>query len=479
MSYFSNSTNPLGYSVCDKALIEKLVSVSPSQRQMDWQKLEFTAFFHYGINTFTNKEWGDGSEDISIFNPLSMDTDQWCKALKDAEIKACIITAKHHDGFCLWDTKYTDHSVMHTPYSKDIVKSLSQSCAKYDIKFGVYLSPWDRHEKTYGSGKAYDDYFCNQLTELLTNYGELYTVWFDGACGEGPNGKKQVYDWDRYYSVIRALQPNAVISISGPDVRWCGNEAGDCRSAEWSVVPARLFSQSDVAKASQQSDDASFRVKKLDERDKDLGSRDVVRNESSFIWYPAEVDTSIRPGWFHHDEEDDKVRPLEELKNIYINSVGGNSILLLNIPPHRDGYLTKYDTQRLHEIGEFIRGLYANPVSPVSVSANNHCDCHKAENILTDNEEYWKPSDYIEKAELVFTFAGDVEINCISLKEQILHSQRVESFTIYADGKEIYHGETIGYKKLVLTNGLKCNEIKVAFNKFRKCPIIKSILFYS
>ena len=177
-------------SASETALVEKLVSVTPSQRQMNWQKLEFTAFFHYGINTFTNKEWGDGSEDISIFNPISMDTDQWCRAIKDAEIKACIITAKHHDGFCLWDTQYTDHSVMYTPYGKDIVKSLSESCAKYGIKLGVYLSPWDRHEKTYGSGKAYDDYFCNQLTELLTNYGQLYTVWFDGACGEGPNGKK-------------------------------------------------------------------------------------------------------------------------------------------------------------------------------------------------------------------------------------------------------------------------------------------------
>ncbi len=466
-------------SASETALVEKLVSVTPSQRQINWQKLEFTAFFHYGINTFTNKEWGDGSEDISIFNPISMDTDQWCRALKDAEIKACIITAKHHDGFCLWDTQYTDHSVMYTPYGKDVVKSLSESCAKYGIKLGVYLSPWDRHEKTYGSGKAYDDYFCNQLTELLTNYGQLYTVWLDGACGEGPNGKKQIYDWDRYYSVIRSLQPDAVISVSGPDVRWCGNEAGVCRSAEWSVVPARLFSQSDIAKASQQSDDAFFRTKKLDERDKDLGSREVVRNEKSFIWFPAEVDTSIRPGWFHHDEEDEKVRPLEELKKIYINSVGGNSVLLLNIPPHRDGYLTQYDTKRLHEIGKFVRGLYQSPVKPVCVTANEVCGCHKAENVLSADEDSWRPADYIENASLTFEFDGDEVINCIALKEQILQSQRVEEFTIYADDKEIYKGETIGYKKLVLTNGLKCNEIKVVFNKYRKCPVIKSILFYS
>ncbi len=211
--------------------LNRLVQVRPSKRQLEWQQLEFTAFFHYGINSFTDKEWGDGTENISIFHPTAMNTDQWCEALVDAEIKACIITAKHHDGFCLWDTKYTKHSVMYTPFGRDIVAELAASCKKYGLKLGVYVSPWDRHEKTYGQGKAYDDYFCNQLQELLTNYGELYTVWFDGACGEGANGKRQEYDWERYYTLIRQLQPNAVISISGPDVRWCGNEAGDCRES--------------------------------------------------------------------------------------------------------------------------------------------------------------------------------------------------------------------------------------------------------
>ena len=341
----------------EREWLEKLVSVYPTENQLNWQKLEFTSFFHYGMNSFTNREWGDGTEELSTFCPTSIDTDQWCRGLKDAEIRACIITAKHHDGFCLWDTKYTDYSVMNTPYGKDIVAQLAKSCEKYGIKFGVYLSPWDRHEATYGSGKEYDDYFCNQLTELLTNYGDVYTVWFDGACGEGPNGKKQEYDWNRYYTLIRKLQPNAVISVSGPDVRWCGNEAGDCRESEWSVVPAKLFSQKAIAEASQQTDDTEFREQKIDAQDRDLGSRKVMQGATEFIWYPAEVDISIRPGWFHHDAEDDKVRPLEKLIDIYLKSVGGNSVLLLNIPPHRDGYLTQADLNRLHEIGEFIRNV--------------------------------------------------------------------------------------------------------------------------
>ena len=462
----------------EREWLEKLVSVYPTENQLNWQKLEFTSFFHYGMNSFTNREWGDGKEELSTFCPTSIDTDQWCRALKDAENKACIITAKHHDGFCLWDTKYTDYSVMNTPYGKDIVAQLAKSCEKYGIKFGVYLSPWDRHEATYGSGKEYDDYFCNQLTELLTNYGDVYTVWFDGACGEGPNGKKQEYDWNRYYALIRKLQPKAVISVSGPDVRWCGNEAGDCRESEWSVVPAGLFSQKAIAEASQQSDDTEFREQKIDAQDRDLGSRKVMQGATEFIWYPAEVDTSIRPGWFHHDAEDDKVRPLEKLIDIYLKSVGGNSVLLLNIPPHRDGYLTQADLNRLHEIGEFIRSSFGTPITGATVSASEAEVGFEAENILEDNEKSWKPTDYTESAVITLTFPEDVTINYVSLKEQITFSQRVEKFRLELDGKEVYTGTTIGYQRLVKLNGLTGKELKVVFEEFRKCPIMNCIKVY-
>ncbi|MCR5154571.1 MAG: alpha-L-fucosidase, partial [Lachnospiraceae bacterium] len=398
-------------------LLKKLVEVRPSKRQLEWQKLEFTAFFHFGMNTFTDREWGDGKEDEKIYAPEGINTDNWCEAIKAAGINACILTAKHHDGFCLWDTKYTDHSVMNSSYPVDVVRELSRSCEKYGLKFGVYLSPWDRHEKTYGSGREYDDYFCNQLTELCTGYGKLYTVWFDGACGEGPNGKKQIYDWNRYYEVIRKLQPDAVISVSGPDVRWCGNEAGDCRESEWSVVPARLFSQKAIAAASQQADNAAFRERKIDEQDKDLGSLERVKDEKDFIWYPAEVDTSIRPGWFYHESEDEKVRSLEELSNIYLKAVGGNSVLLLNIPPDRKGNIALPDRNRLKELGDYIKGCFSN----------------KVELIPLVNEE---------KTSICLTSVKPFSPRYAVLKEDITMGQRVEKFSIYADGKKICSGTT-------------------------------------
>lgn len=216
-------------------LDERLVQIKPFERQLAHQVLEFYAFVHFSVNTFTDKEWGEGTENPMIFNPQKLDTRQWVRAVKSAGMKGVILTCKHHDGFCLWPTKFTDYSVAKSPYKNgngDIVKEVSKACKEYSLKFGVYLSPWNRNNPLYGQGKSYDDFFVNQLTELLTSYGEIFSVWFDGACGEGPNGKKQVYDFERYYSVIRELQPKACISVCGPDVRWCGNEAGHCRKAD-------------------------------------------------------------------------------------------------------------------------------------------------------------------------------------------------------------------------------------------------------
>ena len=233
--------------------------------------MEYYSFIHFGINTINNVEWGKGSENIAAFNPKKLDTDQWCSVLKETGSKGVIITAKHHDGFCLWATKETDHCVTNTPFKKDIVKMLSDSCKKYGLEFGIYLSPWDRHEKTYGT-EEYNDFYIRQLKELCTNYGEVFCFWFDGACGEGPNGKKQVYDWQRYYSTIRELQPNAVISVCGPDVRWIGNEAGKVRESEWSVIPAYSEKADAVMEKSQKNDDGGKQVLVLNERETDLGS---------------------------------------------------------------------------------------------------------------------------------------------------------------------------------------------------------------
>jgi alpha-L-fucosidase len=373
---------------------------------------------------------------------------------------------------------------MYTPCKRDIVAELSNSCKKYDIKLGVYLSPWDRHEKTYGQGEAYDNYFCNQLTELLTRYGELYTVWFDGACGEGENGKKQIYNWDRYYSLIRKLQPNAVISSSGPDVRWCGNEAGECRESEWSVVSEELFSQSEIAKVSQAEDSTEFRRKCLEPQNKDLGSRCILKDAKKLIWYPAEVDTSIRPGWFYHESEDTCVRSLEELTNIYLKSVGGNSVLLLNIPPHKDGYITEYDTKRFKEMGDFIRNTFShNLAENAAVVSNYPCKEHEIVSVLRNNEEFWQP--VTEELPVLIEIKMDRKesIRYCVLMERIQLSQRVERFLIEAidsDGiwQVIYEGTVIGYKKICCFSPVFTQNIRIRIMESRKNPVIQFVGLY-
>ncbi|MBN2092359.1 alpha-L-fucosidase, partial [candidate division KSB1 bacterium] len=236
-------------------IISKAATVVPSPQQYAWQKMEFIAFVHFGMNTFMDREWGEGNYDISVFNPVELDARQWARVCKEAGMKMIIMTAKHHDGFCLWPSKYTTHTIQNTPYRNgkgDLARELSQACQEAGLKFGVYLSPWDRHEPTYGDSPAYNEFFRNQLTELLTNYGEIAEVWFDGACGEGPNGKRQVYDWQSYYQLIRKLQPNAVIAIMGPDVRWVGTESGYGRETEWSVLPGSNLNVDQIAASSQQ-----------------------------------------------------------------------------------------------------------------------------------------------------------------------------------------------------------------------------------
>ncbi len=467
-----------------RTLEERLVSVVPSENQVNWQKLEFTAFFHYGINSFTDREWGTGKEDIGIFSPTDLNTDQWCEVLRKAEIKACIITAKHHDGFCLWDTAYTTHSVMYTPLGRDIVAELAASCKKYGIKLGVYLSPWDRHELSYGSGDAYNNYFCDQLTELLTGYGELYSVWFDGACGEGQNGRMQEYDWKRYYDIVRALQPGAVISICGPDVRWCGNEAGDCRESEWSVVPAEVFSQTDIMENSQKADNTEFRKQGLDQQTKDLGSRDIVSRADRLIWYPAEVDVSLRPGWFYHEAEDGQVKPLEDLKRIYLNSVGGNSVLLLNIPPHKNGYITGYDEERLSRLGDYIRETFRdNLIGQAELTAASTEPGYDIRHVTLPDESSWKAADGLPECEVSLEFDTPRLIRYVVLQEQIRMSQRVENFELWVinDNNEntmIYRGTTIGYKKICSFLPVAVKQLRIVFRKYRLSPTLRFIGIY-
>lgn len=459
-------------------LDERLIKTVPSERQIEFQQLEFYAFIHFTVNTFTDKEWGDGTESPEIFNPAKLDAEQWVKAVKSAGMKGLILTCKHHDGFCLWDCKHTSHNVMNSPYGKDIVRETSEACRKHGIKFGIYLSPWDRNSPLYGKGREYDDFFIEQLTELLTGYGEVFSVWFDGACGEGADGRKQYYDWERYYSVIRKLQPQACISVCGPDVRWCGNEAGHTRKAEWSVVPKRARNSEIIAEKSQHEDNEEFRMRRIDARDGDLGSREILADEEELIWYPAEVNTSIRPGWFWHESENDKVRSLDELTDIYIKSVGGNATLLLNIPPTKDGIIHENDVRRLGEIGEFLKKSFSDNIAPKAKISGNGCG---AENVLADSYESCYISD-TPAAEITLSFDNPEKLGYLVIKENIRMSQRVESFTVetFDNGifREVCNGTVIGYKRIVPLNGITTDCIKIRITDSRAEPIISFIGVY-
>ena len=464
-------------------LDERLAAVIPQERQVRFQQLEFYAFIHFTVNTFTDKEWGDGTESPGIFDPKKLDAEQWVRAVSSAGMKGLILTCKHHDGFCLWNSRYTSHSVAGSPWKNgngDVVREVSDACRKYGIKFGVYLSPWDRNCPLYGQGKAYDDFFVGQLEELLTNYGEVFSVWFDGACGEGPNGKKQYYDWERYYSVIRKLQPDACISVCGPDVRWCGNEAGYTRAAEWSVVPRRARDSEIIAEKSQQEDNEEFRMRKVDARDSDLGSRKILENEEDLIWYPAEVNTSIRPGWFWHESENDRVRSLEELVHIYNNSVGGNATFLLNIPPTREGLLHENDVKRLAELGEYLEKAFGENILENAKLTSD------GENILAvrqDNyDEYFSAKKGVTTAGITVEWDSPVNVGNIVLKENILCGQRVESFTVEAeiDGKftEVYSGTVIGYKRIVPLKNITAKAIRIKITDSRTEPTLAFLGIY-
>ena len=468
----------------------RLIKAVPSERQLTYEKMEFFCFIHFTVNTFTGSEWGDGKEDVSIFNPTELDARQWVKTAKDAGMKGLILTCKHHDGFCLWPSKYTEHSVKNSPYKNgngDIVREVSEACKEFGLKFGVYLSPWDRNNSSYGKGKEYDDYYVNQLTELLTEYGELYTIWLDGACGEGANGKVQKYDWNRYYKVMRELQPNAVISISGPDVRWCGNEAGEVRESEWSVVAKDMTDPSITAELSQHEDNEEFRDRPLDETQSDLGSRERLKNEKELVWYPAETDVSIRPGWFYHEEEDDKVRSFENLKDIYLKSVGGNTTLLLNIPPMKNGKIHEKDIAILKRLGEFINDTFKNNLlknALITTVPKHDCRGNSPDMMRTDDyNTYFMNKEGDNKLLIEIKFDECKKLNYLVLKEAITFSQRVEEFNVYFNDEsgnkiKIFEGTTIGYKRIIDLKGTKTDNLTIEIEDSRVAPVMSFVGVY-
>ncbi|MDD4778430.1 MAG: alpha-L-fucosidase [Fermentimonas sp.] len=400
--------------------------VIPTQSQYEWQQLELTAFIHFGINTFTGKEWGEGNEDPEQFNPTDFDAEQWVTTLQNAGFKMIILTAKHHDGFCLWPTKTTSYSVESSSWRNgngDVVREVRDACEKYNMKFGVYLSPWDRNAESYGDSPAYNEFFIKQLTELLTNYGDIHEVWFDGANGEGPNGKVQEYNWLRFYHVIDSLQPAAVKAIMGNDIRWVGNETGLGRETEWSVTPLQPGISDAII-------NENIRLN-ISPTSDDLGSRDLIEESNTVYWYPTEVDVSIRPGWFYHEKEDQQVKTLNELVDIYYQSVGMNSVLLLNVPPDRRGRIHEIDAERLRQFGIYISNTFSDDK-------------------LTDGDVSWKARSGDSRE---YNVLPSESINTIMVQEDIKKGQRVENFIVEGfinnEWKVLTKATTIGYKRLL------------------------------
>ncbi len=442
-----------------REFLKMAASVKPSPRQLEWLKMEKFIFCHFGVNTFTDREWGDGTEDEMLFNPTNLDCDQWVEVAKAGGFTGIVITAKHHDGFCLWPSAYTEHSVKNSPYKGDVVKELSDACRRGGIKFGFYLSPWDRNSKYYGTPE-YNDYYCNQLTELLANYGEVFYVWFDGACGEGPNGKRQVYDYPRYIKLIRELQPNACIfSDFGPDTYWCGNEAGKPRTSEWSVLPCELCNRAEVQTGPGPMAEYGSPLHLYNMQD-DLGSISKIMYSKGLTYVPAEVDTSIKNNghWFWHPG--DAPHTVEELYQIYTASVGNNSCLHLNIPPNREGRFGDDDVARLKEFKAYLDERFAEEV-PYEYSV-----------------------DYSNPLQPVYNMKmpHDAIAHTIVIEEDITQGQRVESFVLRRPDQDstCYVCTTIGNKKIInLTGGNEyVTEWDLCITSARDDVKIKSIKIY-
>ncbi len=453
----------------------------PSARQLAAADRELYAFVHFNMNTFTGNEWGTGREDEKLFAPTALDCRQWAKAAKDAGLKGIILTAKHHDGFCLWPSKFTEHSVKNSPWRDgkgDVVRELRTACDEFGLKMGLYLSPWDRNSQLYGDSQKYNDYYANQLTELCTNYGELFEIWWDGACGEGPNGKKQIYDFERFTKIVRELQPNAVIfSDIGPDVRWCGNESGFAGESNWSMISAKGFQRGEGAPP----------IEVLNG-----GLRDGPD------WMQAECDVSIRPGWFYHAEEDGRVKTLDELETIYLASVGRNASMLLNLPVDRRGLVHEADVARLKEFGERLDATFANDLAAdhdVNLDANGLLA--KASSVRLHDDQ-WKPSRAIDGDARTFWMPDDgdanpwmeIELdparafNRILLQEPIALGQRVEAFRIDAfdvsdqSWRELASATTIGRERLLSVPTTHTPRVRVSFAKWRATPALATLGLY-
>jgi len=409
----------------------------PTASQLAWQRDELAMFFHFGVNTFTDREWGDGKESPAIFAPTNLDAREWARTARAAGFRAMILTAKHHDGFCLWPSRTTTHTVAASPWRGgrgDLVREFVDACRAEGLKPGLYLSPWDRNNPVYGDSPRYNDLYVDQLRELLTNYGEIHEVWFDGANGEGPNGKKQVYDWPRVWGEVRRLQPRAVMfSDAGPDVRWCGNENGSAGDPNWSMVNPAIVQAPGVS--------GPGIIESLQHGDPD-----------GTVWRPAEADTSIRPGWFHHPAEDERVRSIDTLVNLYFRSVGRNSKLLLNVPPTKDGVLHPTDVARLTGFADRRRAMFAEDLVAVAGGGG-------------PKQTIGGPGG----AEVHVQFNRPISISVVRLEEPIERGQVVKTFVLRGNVEgsaptEIVRGTTIGHARLERFAARTVTQVTLSFD---------------
>jgi len=447
----------------------------PTERQLAWHEMEYYMFVHFTVNTFTDKEWGFGDESPEVFNPTELDCRQWARVAKEAGMKGIIITAKHHDGFCLWPSKYTEHSVKNSPWRQgkgDVLKELRAACDEYGIKMGIYLSPWDRNSSIYGTPE-YLTYYRNQLIELLTNYGDIFEIWFDGANGGdgyygGAREKRSIdnssyYDWPNTIEIVRKLQPNAIMfSDAGPDVRWVGNESGIGSITNWCLL----------------NKDEMYPGGPFENI---LGTG----HENGKYWVPAEVDVSIRPGWFWHQKEDTLVKSPEKLLDIYYTSIGRNCNLLLNVPPDKRGQIHENDVKALMGFKELLKKEFSNELARgKKVTASDvRGRRFSPQNVNDGNPNtYWATNDGVTVAELIIDLDKETEVNRILIQEYIKLGQRVQEFNVevFSEGKWILvvEGKTIGYKIIRKFPCIRASKVRMKILKSKACPIISNIELY-
>ncbi len=461
-------------------VIRAAANVVPSAQQYAWQKMEFNAFVHFGMNTFADKH--PGKENPKLFDPVDLNCGQWVCLFKEAGMKMAILTVKHADGFCLWPSKYTSYSVKSSPWKDgkgDVFREFVSACHKYGLKVGFYLSPWDQNNPAYGT-PAYNTYFMNQLRELLTNYGKITEVWFDGYTG--PNAPKQVYDWDAYYRLVRKLQPKALIAIMGPDIRWVGTESGYGRNTEWDVLPIDLsgLTENEIA---YETDPIYNIYKPRNYMGSDLGSLDKLVGADGLFWYPSEADVSIRPGWFYHASQDTAVKSAAELVDIYFNSVGKNSVLLLNVPPDRKGLISNYDIKPLMRMHKILSQTFAQNYAQYATVTIDGSGKAVDEVKLFGSGKYWQAKDGSDTATLVFNFPKAQVFDVAMLQEEITVGQRIGRFRIdYWTGdswKKLTGGTTVGYKRLLRFSPVTTKRIRLIIQKSRLSPTLANFgLFY-